>query len=56
MRTVSLSQIIRERGDEPEDVFREIAEENELMEQLGISAQQVLSKLEAEDEPKEDTE
>ena len=48
LRVVSLSQIIRERGDDPEDVFNEIAEENKLMQNLGISPNQVLNKLEEE--------
>lgn len=48
MKAVSLSQIIRERGDEPEDVFNEIAEENRLMSELGITPAQVLSILEVE--------
>lgn len=54
MRIVSLSQIIRERGDEPEEVFKEIAEEDALMKSLGISAVQVMSKLEQENALKDD--
>ncbi|POC58490.1 phage portal protein [Vibrio vulnificus] len=48
MKVISLSQIIRERGDDPEDVFSEIAEENKLMLELGITPAQVLQVLEVE--------
>jgi len=36
-RTKSVSQCIRERGDVPKDVFEEIAKEQEIMAELGIS-------------------
>lgn len=45
MRILSLSQIIRERGDDPEEVFLEIAEENKRMAELGITPVDVLEKL-----------
>lgn len=45
MRIKSLSQIIRERGENPIDVFTEIAEENQLLEQLGITASDVIEKV-----------
>lgn len=56
MRTISLSQIIRERGDEPEEVFKEIAEEDALMKELGITPAQVIKKLETNDAKKDDSE
>jgi len=37
MNTKSLSEIIKDRGRDPEDVFSEIAEENEKMKEMGIS-------------------
>lgn len=49
MRTLSLSQIIRERGDDPEEVFNEIAEENKRLKELGITPVDVLEKLGAND-------
>ena len=45
MRILSLSQIIRERGDDPDEVFNEIAEENKVLEKLGITPVDVLEKL-----------
>ena len=50
MRTISLSQIIRERGDDPDDVFQEIADEKKLLDSLGISPEQVVEKLGENDE------
>lgn len=40
-RTRSRSQIIRDQGDDPENMFREIQAEQELMQSLGISPQTV---------------
>lgn len=48
MRTLSLSQIIRERGDDPDDVFEEIAAEQARMRELGITTEQVTKQVEAE--------
>ena len=45
LRITSISQIIRERGDDPQEVFEEIAEEQKLLEKLGISPQIVLNSL-----------
>jgi lambda family phage portal protein len=56
MRTISLSQIIRERGDDPEEVFKEIAEENALMQELGVTPAEVIKRLEANDAEKDDSE
>ena len=53
-RNQSLSQIIRERGENPADVFTEIAEENVLLKQLGITPEQVASQLMKEEENAED--
>ncbi|MBY6104900.1 phage portal protein [Ferrimonas balearica] len=47
MRSTSLSQVIRERGDDPEDVFAEIADEQARMKALGITPVQVLKPKEA---------
>lgn len=47
MRTLSLSQIIRERGDDPDEVFQEIAEETKRLKDLGITPEQVMKKVEA---------
>lgn len=49
MRITSLSQIIRERGDDPNEVFNEIAEETKLLNKLGINPAQVFEKMEAHD-------
>lgn len=49
LRITSLSQIIRERGDEPEEVFKEIAEEKEQLELLGIAPENVMSKIKKEE-------
>lgn len=54
MRTISLSQIIRERGDDPEDVFNEIAEENKRLKELGISPEQVISSIGGNDEAEQE--
>jgi len=40
-RTKSRSQVIREQGDDPETIFREIQAEIDLMEELGIAAEDV---------------
>jgi lambda family phage portal protein len=56
MRIISLSQIIRERGEEPEEVFKEIAEENALMQELGVTPAEVIKRLEANDAQKNDSE
>lgn len=57
LKIKSLSQIIRERGENPIDVFTEIAEENRLMESLGITPVEVMQKLEQQnDKTKTDTE
>ena len=39
-RTKSISQCIRERGDEPDEVFEEISEEQKKLAALGVSLQQ----------------
>lgn len=54
MRTLSLSQIIRERGDDPDEVFEEIAEENAKLEALGITPEQVFNKMEAQPNAKQE--
>ncbi len=54
IKAMSLSQIIRERGDDPEDVFNEIAEENALMLKLGITPTQVFSALAPEEDDDEE--
>ncbi|BBM66348.1 phage portal protein [Vibrio alfacsensis] len=56
LKAISLSQIIRDRGDDPEDVFLEIAEENHLMEQLGITPAQVFAAIEHKKEENEEEE
>jgi capsid protein len=58
LKVTSLSQIIRERGDDPEVVFAEIAEENEKLNALGITPGQVLEKIipAQEQQPNEQTE
>lgn len=48
LRITSLSQIIRERGDDPEEVFQEIAEEKKLLDSLGITPENVMSKIKKE--------
>lgn len=39
----SVSEIIRERGRDPEEVFQEIAQENERMKELGITRNEVVN-------------
>lgn len=41
LKVTSISSIIRDRGKDPEEVFEEIAREKELMNELGISPQEV---------------
>ena len=54
---MSVSEIIRERGRDPEEVFREIAEEKAKMEELGITKQEAMSKApEEEDDSGDDPE
>jgi lambda family phage portal protein len=52
LRTTSISQIIRERGDDPAEVFKEIAEEKKQLEQMGISPETVMGKLKQEGKKK----
>lgn len=60
MRVVSLSSIIRSLGREPEEVFREIQAEKELMQKYGVKETEVAEKVAPkpsdsdEDEPDED--
>ncbi|PNH90844.1 phage portal protein [Vibrio diazotrophicus] len=54
IKAISLSQIIRERGDDPEDVFNEIAEENAMMAKLGITPTQVFSAIAPEEDDDEE--
>ena len=48
--TRSVSQIIREQGHEPDEVFAEIAAERERMAELGITAGDVLAAIEPDEE------
>lgn len=41
-RTTSVSQVIRDKGGDPETLFREIQRERQMMEQLGITPEDVL--------------
>jgi len=43
MSAASVSEVIRDRGRDPEQVFNEIARDNELMEQYGIYKKEVAS-------------
>ncbi len=45
MRITSLSQIIRDQGQDPDTVFREISEESEKMDALGITSCDVTSEI-----------
>lgn len=55
LRVKSVSQIIREQGGDPLEVFSEIAEEQAMMRELGISTQQVFQKLEGQHASKSNT-
>ncbi len=48
LRIKSISQMIRERGQDPEEVFQEISEEKKLLERLDISPNLVINKLNKE--------
>ena len=50
MKVISLSQIIREQGNDPDEVFEEIAEENKRLAELQITPQQVLDKAGVSDD------
>lgn len=50
MKVISLSQIIREQGNDPDEVFDEIAEENKRLADLQITPQQVLDKAGVSDD------
>jgi len=57
LRVKSLSQIIREMGQEPEDVWREIAADPATMERLGVGPAEVLGaaqQMAQEDEDEDD--
>lgn len=41
-RTTSVSQVIRDKGGDPETLFREIQRERQMMEELGITPEDVL--------------
>jgi capsid protein len=41
-RTTSISQVIRDKGGDPETLFREIQRERQMMEELGITPEDVL--------------
>lgn len=49
LNVTSLSQIIRERGRNPADVFAEIANEKKQLKELGIGPSDVINALEADD-------
>ncbi len=42
LNAISISQIIREKGRDPNEVFTEIAAENEKMQKLGITSEEVV--------------
>ncbi len=42
LKAISISQIIREKGRDPDEVFNEIAAENAKMEKLGITSDEVV--------------
>lgn len=45
MNAISTSEIIRRRGRDPDEVFAEIAADNEKLKKLGITAQEVISNV-----------
>ena len=56
LRVKSISEVIREMGSDPEEVFTEIAEERERMNELGITPSEVMGALAApgQEPPAED--
>ena len=49
LRVTTISRIIRERGDDPMEIFEEFAEEQKLMKQMGITPNIVLGGLKNKD-------
>lgn len=45
LKAISISQIIREKGRDPDEVFAEIAEENEKMKKLGITSSEAMQEV-----------